>query len=216
MNSNQCQQVGPLPSAGARLVGLLPCCSTCAHVLISLEAYRPFSPPYPLTLSLLPHLAALHIRARPPPDRRPTWLGSPVLSRTYPRSRVRPRPTPPGQISRRGYGEPDLARQQATVGMHGAQRPRGGERATPDHLTAPLDGATLSPAPFPSLISPAPLFCSVLPLPPRRSAPCSHSHSRPRFCSGCRRSTGTTGSHHQISLGFERIFMWTYRWNRSL
>jgi hypothetical protein len=102
------------------------------------------------------------------------------------------------------------------MGMHGTQRPWGGERAAPDHFAAPPDGATLSAAPFPSLISPALPFCSMLPLPPRRYAPCSHSRSRPRFCSGRQRSTGTTGSHHQISLGFEGIFMWTYRWNQSL
>jgi hypothetical protein len=176
----------------------------------------PKPPDHSLPLSLLPRLAALHISARSPPDRRPTRLGSPLLSRAYPRSRVCRRPASPGQISCRDYGELYLARQQAAVGLHGTQRPQGGERAASDHLAAPPDGVTLSPMPFPSLISPALPFCSVLPLPPRRSAPCSHSRSRPWFCSGRRRSTGTTSSHHRISLGFEGIFMWTYRWNQSL
>jgi hypothetical protein len=70
VNSNQCRQVEPLPSSGGRLVGLLPCCVTCAHVPIGPAASRLFSLPYPLPLSLLPRLAALHISARSPPDRR--------------------------------------------------------------------------------------------------------------------------------------------------
>jgi hypothetical protein len=179
-----------MPTGGALTLlkrpTLLPCCGTCAHVPIGPEASRPFSLPYPLPLSLLPHLTALHISARYPPDQRPMWLGSPLLSRAYPRSHVRRRPSPPGQISCRDYGEPDLTRQQAAVGLHGTQRPRGGERTAPDPLAAPPDAATLSLAPFPLLISLALPFCSVLPLLPRRSALCSHSHSHPRFCSSRR------------------------------
>jgi hypothetical protein len=167
-------------------VGLLPCFGTCAHVPTGLEASRPFSPPYPLPLSLLPCLATLRISARSPPDRRPLRLGSPLLSHAYPRSRVHRRLSPPSQISRCCYGEPNLACQQAAVGLRGARRPRGGERAVPDHLAAPPDGATLSLAPFPSLISPALPFCSVLPVLPRGSASCSHNCSRLRFCSGRR------------------------------
>jgi hypothetical protein len=83
VNSNRCRQVGPLPFAGDRLVGLLPCFGTFAHVPIGLEASRPFSPPYPLPLSLLPHLAVLRISARSPPDQRSMRLGSPLLLRAY-------------------------------------------------------------------------------------------------------------------------------------
>jgi hypothetical protein len=166
---------GLTPSAGGRLVGLLPCCGTCVHVPIGLKASRPFSLSYPLPLSLLPHLTVLRISARPPPDRRTMRLGSPLLSRAYPRSRVRRCPAPPGQISRRGYGEPDLTHQQAIVGLHGARWAQGRDHTASDHIVAPwwcylVSGApsfTDFPYPVVLLFTPtsAPSICSVLPQP---------------------------------------------------
>jgi hypothetical protein len=75
VNYNQCQQVEPLPSSSGRLVGLLPCCGTCAHVPIGPEASRPFSLPYPLPLSLsfLISLRSTSAQGIPPTNAQCGW-----------------------------------------------------------------------------------------------------------------------------------------------
>jgi hypothetical protein len=75
VNYNQCQQVEPLPSSSGRLVGLLPCCGTCAHVPIGPEASRPFSLPYPLPLSLsfLISLGSTSAQGIPPTNAQCGW-----------------------------------------------------------------------------------------------------------------------------------------------
>jgi hypothetical protein len=77
------------------------------------------------------------VQGLPPTDAR-MRRGSPHLSCAYPRSRIGRRPAPPNQISRHSHGEPDLARQQAAVGLHDALQPRGGER--PPHALGLASG----------------------------------------------------------------------------
>jgi hypothetical protein len=211
MNSNRCWQVGPLPSAGGRLVG---CFLVSAPARMSRPASKPPDHSLRLILSLLPRLTALRISTRPPPDRCPMRLGSPLLSRAYPQSRIHRCPAPPGQISHHRYGEPNLAHQQGVVGLHDDH----GEERAPHRTTSQLPPMMLHC-----------LWCPFLhwfPL-PCRSAPCSH------FCpvdllraptAIATRGSALVASNLQVPqvpttrshLVLRVIFMWTYRWNRSL
>jgi hypothetical protein len=88
----------------------------------------------------------------------------PRARRTATRPDLAPAAPPPGRISRpphrhpagsraAGYGEPDLAHQQAAAGLHGTRRPRRGERAphalglAPGHRRRRRTGARLLPRP---------------------------------------------------------------------
>jgi hypothetical protein len=193
--------------------GLLPCFGTCAHVSTGLEASRPFSPPYPLSLSFLVSLRSASAQGLPPTD---AWCGWAHLS-----SRV---PTPNLTST---DAQLHLARSHATAMENlislvnkvlWASTTTMGRRAR--HARPPRSSP---PMMLHCLWCP---FLHWFPL-PCHSAPCSH------FCpvdllraptATATRGSALVASNLQVPqvpttrshLVLRVIFMWTYRWNRSL